>query len=211
MVSYRGSVAKYACWVFALEASSCSLAAWKQSKKICCRLERSAGFHSRRSRVGTLQSAPCLRGNASQSCETNEQKLWDCSNIYFSQTLCAHNENTSIVLLPTLHFLQWDFMRGMCMGHMVKSPRLIDWTDRILVILNPRNWVLCGSVDQWTLPTNTLPKAQSVEWSSTNATGKTKPMESATEHMKCTTGGGLPVCRVVFVSYVRELHQQPCF
>lgn len=104
VVSYHGSVANYARCVFALEASSCSLAASKQSKKICCRFERSAGFHSRRSRVGTLHCAPCLGGNASQSCETNEQKLWDCSNIFFSQTLCAHNENTYIVLLPTLHF-----------------------------------------------------------------------------------------------------------
>lgn len=73
----------------ALEASSSILAVSQQREKVCCSLQRSAGFHRRRSHVGTLVH-PVSGGIASQSWETNEQKLWDGRRIFFHK-LCAYN------------------------------------------------------------------------------------------------------------------------
>lgn len=80
---------------------------------------------------------------------------------------------------------------------MVELPQLLDWIDRVFVILNHMGLVCSVEVLTCVLVRAPIPyQAHPVEWSSTSVTGKAEPMENETEHMKCTTGGASPAALV---------------
>lgn len=117
--------------VVALEPSPSVLAVSQQHKKVCCRLQRSAGFHRRRSHVGTLvhpvSGGMCHSpekqmnrnsGTAEASLSTNSVLIIKIFTSFF----CTHF---------ILFFFYSDIMCPCGAPSLVKSPQLMKRTGRM--------------------------------------------------------------------------------